>query len=102
MTSNEALVIASQTAPLFAVIAWSNTKFGDRQAVRLTEKLTIREDRLRNLEKFPSSIPRPSNMSTKLRILVPIKRVLDYAIKPRIKKDQSGIDLSTPFRCIQR
>jgi hypothetical protein len=34
-------------------------------------------------------------MSTKLRILVPIKRVLDYAIKPRIKKDQSGIDLST-------
>jgi electron transfer flavoprotein beta subunit len=31
---------------------------------------------------------------SKLRILVPIKRVLDYAIKPRIKKDQSGIDLS--------
>ena len=34
-------------------------------------------------------------MSTKLRILVPIKRVLDYAVKPRIKKDQTGIDLST-------
>jgi electron transfer flavoprotein beta subunit len=33
-------------------------------------------------------------MSTKLRILVPIKRVLDYAVKPRIKKDQTGIDLS--------
>jgi hypothetical protein len=34
-------------------------------------------------------------MSTKLRILVPIKRVLDYAVKPRIKKDQTGVDLST-------
>ena len=36
-------------------------------------------------------------MATKLRILVPIKRVLDYAIKPRIKKDQTGVDLSTSF-----
>jgi electron transfer flavoprotein beta subunit len=35
-------------------------------------------------------------MSTKLRILVPIKRVLDYAIKPRIRKDQTGVDLSNP------
>ena len=32
---------------------------------------------------------------SKLRILVPIKRVLDYAVKPRIKKDNSGIDLSS-------
>jgi len=40
-------------------------------------------------------------MSTKLRILVPIKRVLDYAIKPRIKKDQTGVDLSTfPFQSL--
>jgi hypothetical protein len=33
---------------------------------------------------------------SKLRILVPIKRVLDYAIKPRVKKDRSGVDLSIP------
>ena len=41
-------------------------------------------------------LPDPVPMATKLRILVPVKRVLDYAIKPRIKKDQSGIDLSIP------
>lgn len=35
---------------------------------------------------------------SKLRILVPIKRVLDYAIRPRIKADKSGIDLSALLR----
>jgi hypothetical protein len=38
----------------------------------------------------------PFASMSKLRILVPIKRVLDYAIKPRVKKDQSGVDLSIP------
>ncbi|KAJ6110041.1 Electron transfer flavoprotein subunit beta [Penicillium sp. IBT 16267x] len=31
-------------------------------------------------------------MSTGLRILVPIKRVIDYAIKPRINKAQTGVE----------
>ncbi|KAJ5986497.1 Electron transfer flavoprotein subunit beta [Penicillium sp. IBT 35674x] len=31
-------------------------------------------------------------MSTGLRILVPIKRVIDYAIKPRINKTQTGVE----------
>ncbi|KAI3406938.1 CIR1 [Candida oxycetoniae] len=31
-------------------------------------------------------------MSSRLRILVPVKRVIDYAIKPRINKAQTGIE----------
>ena len=31
-------------------------------------------------------------MSSKLKILVPLKRVVDFAVKPRIKKDNTGID----------
>lgn len=31
-------------------------------------------------------------MSTKLNILVPVKRVIDYAIKPRINKTNTGIE----------
>ncbi|CAK9437580.1 uncharacterized protein LODBEIA_P19580 [Lodderomyces beijingensis] len=31
-------------------------------------------------------------MSSKLRILVPVKRVIDYAIKPRINKAQTGVE----------
>ncbi|RJE22392.1 Electron transfer flavoprotein [Aspergillus sclerotialis] len=31
-------------------------------------------------------------MSTGLRILVPVKRVIDYAIKPRINKTQTGVE----------
>ncbi|KAK6453922.1 uncharacterized protein RJT20DRAFT_64324 [Scheffersomyces xylosifermentans] len=31
-------------------------------------------------------------MSTKLRILVPVKRVIDFAIKPRINKTQTGVE----------
>ncbi|KAH0544602.1 hypothetical protein FGG08_001251 [Glutinoglossum americanum] len=31
-------------------------------------------------------------MSTPLRILVPIKRVIDYAVKPRVNKTQTGIE----------
>lgn len=38
---------------------------------------------------------------SKLRILVPVKRVLDYAVKPRIKKDHTGIDLSIPNLCVE-
>ncbi|ODQ81636.1 hypothetical protein BABINDRAFT_159901 [Babjeviella inositovora NRRL Y-12698] len=30
-------------------------------------------------------------MSSKLKILVPVKRVIDYAIKPRINKTQTGV-----------
>ncbi|KIV91460.1 Electron transfer flavoprotein subunit beta [Exophiala mesophila] len=33
-------------------------------------------------------------MSTKLRILVPIKRVIDYAVKPRVKSDRTGVETS--------
>jgi len=29
-----------------------------------------------------------------LRVLVPVKRVLDYAVKPRVLSDRSGVDLS--------
>ena len=32
------------------------------------------------------------NMSTKLKILVPVKRVIDYAIKPRINKAGTGVE----------
>lgn len=31
-------------------------------------------------------------MSSKLRILVPVKRVIDFAIKPRINKAQTGVE----------
>ncbi|RMD41367.1 hypothetical protein DV735_g3735, partial [Chaetothyriales sp. CBS 134920] len=31
-------------------------------------------------------------MATKLRILVPIKRVIDYAVKPRVKADKTGVE----------
>lgn len=31
-------------------------------------------------------------MSSKLRILVPVKRVIDFAIKPRINKTGTGIE----------
>ncbi|KAJ5134656.1 Electron transfer flavoprotein subunit beta [Penicillium atrosanguineum] len=31
-------------------------------------------------------------MASKLRILVPVKRVIDYAIKPRINKAQTGVE----------
>jgi len=33
-----------------------------------------------------------SKMSTKLNILVPVKRVIDFAIKPRINKTNTGIE----------
>ena len=29
-----------------------------------------------------------------MKILVPVKRVIDYNVKPRIKSDQSGVDLA--------
>ncbi len=29
-----------------------------------------------------------------IKIIVPVKRVLDYNVKPRVKRDESGIDLS--------
>merc|ERR1719359_1262019 len=32
------------------------------------------------------------NMSSKLRILVPVKRVIDYAVKPRVKSDRTGVE----------
>lgn len=32
------------------------------------------------------------NMSSKLKILVPVKRVIDFAIKPRINKAQTGVE----------
>ncbi|KIW20466.1 hypothetical protein PV08_01041 [Exophiala spinifera] len=31
-------------------------------------------------------------MSSKLRILVPVKRVIDYAVKPRVKSDRTGVE----------
>ena len=31
-------------------------------------------------------------MSSKLKILVPVKRVIDFAIKPRINKAQTGVE----------
>jgi len=31
-------------------------------------------------------------MSSKLRILVPVKRVIDYAVKPRVKSDKTGVE----------
>src|SRR5690554_2190519 len=31
---------------------------------------------------------------TAMKILVPVKRVIDYNVKPRVKSDGSGIDLS--------
>ncbi|CAK4032937.1 electron transfer flavo subunit beta [Lecanosticta acicola] len=31
-------------------------------------------------------------MATKLRILVPVKRVIDYAVKPRVNKAQTGVE----------
>ncbi|KIX09893.1 uncharacterized protein Z518_00974 [Rhinocladiella mackenziei CBS 650.93] len=33
-------------------------------------------------------------MSSKLRILVPVKRVIDYAVKPRVKSDRTGVQTS--------
>ncbi|KAJ5665069.1 Electron transfer flavoprotein subunit beta [Penicillium maclennaniae] len=33
-------------------------------------------------------------MASKLRILVPVKRVIDYAIKPRINKTQTGVEIA--------
>ena len=29
-----------------------------------------------------------------MKVLVPIKRVLDYNVKPRVKADQTGVDLT--------
>jgi electron transfer flavoprotein beta subunit len=31
---------------------------------------------------------------SKLRILVPVKRVIDYAVKPRVKSDKTGVETS--------
>lgn len=31
-------------------------------------------------------------MSSKIRILVPVKRVIDAALKPRINKTQNGVE----------
>ena len=43
-------------------------------------------------------MPRPLNDSfqqtPQMKILVPVKRVLDYNVKARVKPDQSGVDLS--------
>lgn len=36
--------------------------------------------------------PTSTNMSTKLKILVPVKRVIDFAIKPRINKAGTGVE----------
>jgi electron transfer flavoprotein beta subunit len=33
-------------------------------------------------------------MTMSLKVLVPVKRVLDYNVKPRVKSDQSGMDLA--------
>jgi len=30
----------------------------------------------------------------KIKILIPVKRVLDYNVKVRVKSDQSGVDLA--------
>jgi electron transfer flavoprotein beta subunit len=44
------------------------------------------------------AMPRPLNDSFRqtpqMKILVPVKRVLDYNVKARVKPDQSGVDLS--------
>src|SRR6478672_8284154 len=29
-----------------------------------------------------------------MKVLVPVKRVIDYNVKPRVKSDQSGVDLA--------
>jgi len=29
-----------------------------------------------------------------MKVMVPVKRVLDYNVKARVKSDQSGVDLS--------
>lgn len=36
--------------------------------------------------------PEAFKMSTKLRILVPVKRVIDASLKPRINKAQTGVE----------
>ena len=44
------------------------------------------------------AMPRPLNDSfqqtPQMKILVPVKRVIDYNVKARVKPDQSGVDLS--------
>lgn len=29
-----------------------------------------------------------------MKVLVPVKRVIDYNVRPRVKADQSGVDLA--------
>lgn len=29
-----------------------------------------------------------------MKVLVPVKRVLDYNVKPRVKADETGVDLA--------
>jgi len=36
----------------------------------------------------------PPNLETLMKVLVPVKRVLDYNVKARVKSDQSGVDLA--------
>jgi electron transfer flavoprotein beta subunit len=35
-----------------------------------------------------------SNKETRLKILVPVKRVIDYNVKVRVKADGTGVDLA--------
>lgn len=46
---------------------------------------------MKNLSPRPKTLQN-HNMSTKLKILVPVKRVIDYAIKPRINKTLTGVE----------
>ena len=34
------------------------------------------------------------NKETSMKVIVPVKRVLDYNVKARVKSDQSGVDLA--------
>lgn len=40
------------------------------------------------------TIPRAANRSPSMKILVPVKRVVDYNVKVRVKPDQTGVDLA--------
>src|SRR5690606_22265054 len=44
---------------------------------------------------WSGSAPRRAHQESRpMKILVPVKRVIDYNVKPRVKSDGSGVDLS--------
>src|SRR6202167_1408037 len=43
---------------------------------------------------YNGSVANSSNWSVEMKVLVPVKRVVDYNVKVRVKSDGSGVDIA--------